>query len=109
MKATILIRCLNEVENLKILFPILESQNNKNFEVVFIDSGSSDGSFEFVQNFIGLSTGTSYTHKIIEGSFVTDSDGTGIVHLAPSYGADDYQICLDNGIINKESKLFQPL
>ena len=51
MKATILIRCLNEVENLKILFPILESQNNKNFEVVFIDSGSSDGSFEFVQNY----------------------------------------------------------
>lgn len=48
-------------------------------------------------------------YKIILGNFVTDSDGTGIVHLAPSYGADDYQVCLDNGLITKESKLFQPL
>ena len=49
------------------------------------------------------------TYKIISGNFVTDSDGTGIVHIAPSYGADDYQVCLDNGLITKESKLFQPL
>ena len=47
--------------------------------------------------------------KIIGGNFVTDSDGTGIVHIAPSYGFDDYQVCLDNLIITKESKLFQPL
>lgn len=46
---------------------------------------------------------------IIAGDFVTDSDGTGIVHIAPSYGADDYQVCLDNNLITKESKLFQPL
>lgn len=48
-------------------------------------------------------------YKIILGNFVTDTDGTGIVHIAPSYGADDYQVCLDNGLITKESKLFQPL
>ena len=47
--------------------------------------------------------------RIISGKFVTDSDGTGIVHIAPSYGLDDYQVCLDNKIITKESKLFQPL
>jgi isoleucyl-tRNA synthetase len=48
-------------------------------------------------------------YKIISGNFVTDSDGTGIVHIAPSFGNDDYQVCLDNKIITKESKLFQPL
>ena len=48
MKATLLIRCLNEINNLKILFPILEAQENPNFEIVFIDSGSTDGSYEYV-------------------------------------------------------------
>ena len=46
---------------------------------------------------------------IISADFVTDSDGTGIVHLAPAYGHDDYQVCLEKGIIQKDSKLFQPL
>ena len=48
-------------------------------------------------------------YRIISGSFVTDSDGTGIVHIAPSYGVDDYQVCLESNLITKESKLFQPL
>jgi len=48
-------------------------------------------------------------YSIISGDFVTDTDGTGIVHIAPSYGLDDYQVCLDNGLCTKESKLFQPL
>jgi isoleucyl-tRNA synthetase len=65
--------------------------------------------FDFVRNFVNLSNSTVHTHKIIGGNFVTDSDGTGIVHLAPSYGADDYQVCLDNGLVTKETKLFQPL
>jgi len=48
-------------------------------------------------------------YKIILGNFVTDTDGTGIVHIAPTFGQDDFQVCLDNGLITKESKLFQPL
>ena len=26
--------------------------------------------------------------------FVTDSDGTGVVHCAPGFGEDDYKMCL---------------
>ena len=29
---------------------------------------------------------------VIEGNFVTTEDGSGIVHIAPAYGEDDYQI-----------------
>jgi len=29
---------------------------------------------------------------VIEGDFVTTEDGSGIVHIAPAYGEDDYQI-----------------
>ena len=31
--------------------------------------------------------------KIIPASYVTIDDGTGIVHTAPAYGADDYDAC----------------
>ena len=48
-------------------------------------------------------------YKIIEGKFVTDSDGTGIVHISPTYGLEDYNVCLENNLIQKDSKLFQPL
>jgi isoleucyl-tRNA synthetase len=36
--------------------------------------------------------------KIIVGDFVTTTDGTGIVHIAPSFGADDYRVANQNGI-----------
>ena len=29
-------------------------------------------------------------HQIISGDYVSDSDGTGIVHIAPAFGEDDY-------------------
>ncbi len=35
---------------------------------------------------------------VINGEFVTLNDGTGIVHIAPGYGADDYEIGLEYGL-----------
>jgi len=36
--------------------------------------------------------------KVIIGDFVTTTDGTGIVHIAPSFGADDFRVAKQNGI-----------
>jgi isoleucyl-tRNA synthetase len=36
--------------------------------------------------------------KVIIGDFVTTTDGTGIVHIAPSFGADDFRAAKQNGI-----------
>jgi isoleucyl-tRNA synthetase len=36
--------------------------------------------------------------KVIVGNFVTTADGTGIVHTAPSFGADDRKVGAENGI-----------
>ncbi len=36
--------------------------------------------------------------KVLNGDFVTTEDGTGIVHIAPSFGADDYFVAKKNGI-----------
>jgi isoleucyl-tRNA synthetase len=36
--------------------------------------------------------------RIVAADFVTTSDGTGIVHIAPAYGEDDYWVCRREGI-----------
>ena len=36
--------------------------------------------------------------EVLADSYVTDSDGTGIVHMAPAYGEDDNRVCRENGI-----------
>ena len=41
-------------------------------------------------------TGKSF--EVLNDKYVTDNDGTGIVHIAPAYGADDNRVCNDNGI-----------
>ncbi|MFO0689203.1 MAG: isoleucine--tRNA ligase [Myxococcota bacterium] len=35
---------------------------------------------------------------VLEDGFVTTEDGTGIVHLAPAYGEDDFRVCRRVGI-----------
>lgn len=37
-------------------------------------------------------------HKILHADFVTTEDGTGIVHIAPAYGEDDYELCRKNDV-----------
>ena len=45
--------------------------------------------FDFVEVAIG--------HKVVEADYVTEDSGTGIVHIAPAYGEDDYQVIKENG------------
>ena len=36
--------------------------------------------------------------RVISGDFVTTEDGTGIVHIAPTFGADDDRVAKTNGV-----------
>mgnify|MGYP000938064252 CR=1 FL=1 len=50
--------------------------------------------------------------RVVTGDFVTTSDGTGIVHIAPSFGADDMKVAAENGIgsltlVDKEGKFIE--
>jgi isoleucyl-tRNA synthetase len=36
--------------------------------------------------------------QVLSGGFVTDENGTGIVHMAPAFGEDDFDVCKENGI-----------
>lgn len=37
-------------------------------------------------------------HKVWSAEFVSDEDGTGIVHIAPAYGEDDFELARENNI-----------
>lgn len=37
-------------------------------------------------------------HYIVLGDFVTTEDGSGLVHIAPAFGADDMQVSLDHDL-----------
>jgi isoleucyl-tRNA synthetase len=52
--------------------------------------------------------------RVITGDFVTTEDGTGIVHIAPSFGADDFRVAKQNGIgsltmVNKQGKFIDEM
>lgn len=47
-------------------------------------------------NFVQPTDGDAF--RIVCGDFVTTTDGTGIVHIAPSFGADDFKVARQNGI-----------
>jgi isoleucyl-tRNA synthetase len=41
---------------------------------------------------------TDKTWKIYHGDFVTDTDGTGVVHIAPAFGEDDMKLAQKEGL-----------
>jgi len=50
--------------------------------------------------------------RVITGDFVTTEDGTGIVHTAPAFGADDYKVGQKNNLgiltlVDKEGKFVE--
>ena len=78
----------NYVKNLKMNFSKVE----------FYAKGNELAGVSYTRlfNFLDVSY-----HKILADPYVKDSAeiGTGIVHIAPAYGDDDYRICKNAGII----------
>jgi isoleucyl-tRNA synthetase len=51
---------------------------------------------------------------VVNGDFVTTEDGAGIVHIAPSFGADDFKIAREKGIgsltmVDKQGKFIDTM
>ena len=83
-------------------------------EKVFKESATIISSFkgnelvglEYIPPFTWNSQMIGKSYQILGDNYVTETDGTGIVHQAPAFGEDDYRVCLENDLITKESKLF---
>ena len=102
--------------------------NPKNAEVAFDDYKPGDKKipFEVMAEYTGEElAGVRYEQlinwvkpvgdafRVITGDFVTTEDGTGIVHIAPTFGADDDRVAKQSGIApllveDKDGKM-QPL
>jgi len=48
---------------------------------------------------------------VVAGDFVTTEDGTGLVHIAPAFGEDDYAVAAANGIFDPtdHASLYNPV
>ena len=55
-------------------------------------------SYEQLMPYVAPLTDASAAFKVIIGDFVTTEDGTGVVHTAPTFGADDFRVAAQNGV-----------
>lgn len=67
------------------------------FKVVAEWKGSELAGMEYEQLIPWVNPGEG-AFKVIVGDFVTTEDGTGIVHIAPTFGADDARVAKANGV-----------
>lgn len=104
-----------EVQNVVLASDLMESYfPAKNAELAFgeFKEGDKNIPFEILGEFVGNQlTGIEYhqlmdfvkpmgnAFKVIPGDYVTTEDGTGVVHIAPTFGADDDRVAKAAGIV----------
>ncbi|MBX2899673.1 MAG: isoleucine--tRNA ligase [Cyclobacteriaceae bacterium] len=98
----------------KDLFSKYFSDKNKDLKLEAYKAGDKAIPFEVVQEFTGKQLlGVRYEQlmpyiqpfydadnafQVIAGDFVTTEDGTGVVHISPTFGADDFRAAKQNGV-----------
>ncbi|MEI4768181.1 isoleucine--tRNA ligase [Psychrobacillus sp. FJAT-51614] len=66
----------------------------KDYEILSIHLGKDlkDISYKPLFNFVDVEKG----HKVVLANYVSAESGTGIVHIAPAYGEEDYKVVKEN-------------
>lgn len=54
--------------------------------------------YEQLMPYIQPLTDVNKAFHVVTGDFVTTEDGTGVVHISPTFGADDFRVAKQNGI-----------
>ncbi len=80
------------------LLPVIFAADKKiSYSVTASFTGSQLKGIDYEQLIDWINPGEG-AFRVITGDFVTTTDGTGIVHIAPTFGADDYRAGRENGI-----------
>ncbi len=88
-----------KAENAELSFEDYETGSKKiPYEVIAEFKGTDLVDFRYEQLLPYVQPETGDAFKVILGDFVTTEDGTGIVHIAPSFGADDMRVAKQQGI-----------
>lgn len=64
----------------------------------FKGSQLSGVEYEQLMPYIQPLTDVNKAFHVVTGDFVTTEDGTGVVHISPTFGADDFRVAKQNGI-----------
>lgn len=78
------------------LVPQASLPSSLNDDGYFLGADLAGIRYEQLLPFAKVENGDAF--KVITGDFVTTEDGTGIVHIAPSFGADDFRVAKQNSI-----------
>lgn len=93
---------------LKNLYKSTKKQDVKQYEIIesFLGEQLKNVEYEPLFNYFAKDR----KFKVITADFVTQDSGTGIVHLSPAFGQDDFDACIGNGIVDiKEIGNFCPI
>lgn len=89
----------------KLVEEVFKRKKDNKYKIIETILGEELLDFKYIPLFNCMNS----EYKIIHGDFVKDTDGTGLVHIAPSYGEEDYYVSIKNNIISKKDKLFMSI
>jgi isoleucyl-tRNA synthetase len=89
-----------EDEVLIVAEPLLEKVLGEGAEVVERLAGSDLVGRHYRGPVFALNDREPGGFPVLAGDFVTTEDGTGLVHIAPAFGEDDYAVAVENGIFD---------
>ena len=99
-------------ETLIVAEPLLERVLGEGTEIVDRFQGSELVGRRYRGPVFALEDGgPANAFRVLAGGFVTTEDGTGLVHIAPAFGEDDYAVAAENGIFDPTSHgtLYNPV
>lgn len=96
-----------------MIFPGLDKadqeQKDKWFTVLERFTGEAMADWKYVPLFDYFKELETTAFRVVCDNYVTDDSGTGIVHMAPAFGEEDYRVCIQNGIVSKGEGLPCPV
>jgi isoleucyl-tRNA synthetase len=106
------VRANVEGETLILAEPLVEKVLGEGVEIVARFSGADLIGRRYDGPVFALSDdGPANAFRVLAGDFVTTEDGTGLVHIAPAFGEDDYRVAAENGIFDPTQRqtLYNPV
>jgi isoleucyl-tRNA synthetase len=85
-------------ETLIVAEPLVERVLGEGVEIVERLTGAELVGREYVGPIFELEEAPANAFSVVAGEFVTTEDGTGLVHIAPAFGEDDYAVAAAEGI-----------
>jgi isoleucyl-tRNA synthetase len=85
-------------ETLIVAEPLVERVLGEGVEIIERLSGEELVGREYAGTVFELGEAPANAFTVVAGEFVTTEDGTGLVHVAPAFGEDDFRVAAENGI-----------